>query len=307
MEIHLKIKIKDVVGYDGYYQVSNLGNVKSMKRDVKYFSTRWKTDVLFPVDEKILKLSTTRRGFTSVHLKRNSEGKTISVARIVAEAFIPNPYNLSFVGYKDGNQKNNRAENLFWTAKTQDNDYSETPECVLKNETEEWRDVVGYEGLYEVSSFGNVRSIERINANNQKTYSKIKNIRKDRYGRLRTSLTKDGVKKTISIHRLVAMAFVDGYFEGATVNHKDENPCNNYYKNLEWMTKGNNNRYGTKARRTGDKNGCPVEQLTLEGKHIAFYKSIKDAARETGCCHSCISNVCHRKSKQSQGFLFRFV
>lgn len=298
---------KDVKGYEGYYQVSNFGNVKSVKRNVKYFSPRWKTDVLFPVDEKILKLSTTRYGFTSVHLKRNSEAKTISVGRIVAEAFISNPNNLSFVGYKDGNQTNNRVENLFWTAKAQDNGYSETPEYVLKNETEEWRDVVGYEGFYEVSSLGNVRSIERINANNQKTYSKIKNIRKDRYGRLRTMLSKDGVKKTIPIHRLVAMAFVDGYFEGATVNHKDENPCNNYYKNLEWMTKGDNNRYGTKARRTGDKNGKPVEQLTLNGEHIAFFKSIKEAAIKTGCDKTCVSNVCHGKNKQSQGFLFRFI
>lgn len=297
---------KDVKGFEGYYQVSDLGNVKSVKRNVKYFSSRWKTYVSFPVDEKILNPSPTRYGSVFVNLKRNSEKKTLSVGRMVAEAFIPNPNNLSFVGYKDGDQMNNRAENLFWTTKTQDNGYSEIPECVLKNETEEWRDLVGYEGFYEVSSFGNVRSIERINASNHKTYSKIKNIRKDRYGRLKTSLTKDGVKKTFQIHRLVAMAFVDGYFEGATVNHKDENPCNNYYKNLEWMTKGDNNRYGTKARRTGDKNGYPVEQLTLEGKHIAFYKSIKDAARETGCSTSCISNVCHRKSKQSQGFLFRF-
>lgn len=107
---------------------------------------------------------------------------------------------------------------------------------------EEWKDVVGYEGLYKVSNYGLV-----IRANNYKivgTYYETKEYHSVYYNCV--SLRKDGVSKTYPIHRLVALAFVENPnpTEFNTVNHKDENIYNNYYKNLEWCTTQYNLNYG---------------------------------------------------------------
>lgn len=96
---------KDVQGYEGQYQVSNLGRVKSLKR---------KLDNGRSVSEKILNSSSkkkTQDGYLMVALA----GRTFRVNRLVATAFIPNPDNKSVVNHIDGNKENNKADNLEWT------------------------------------------------------------------------------------------------------------------------------------------------------------------------------------------------
>lgn len=118
---------------------------------------------------------------------------------------------------------------------------------------EQWKSVVGYEGLYEVSSFGNVKSLDRvIHLPNGGTYTKpgrIMGKRADKYGYVTVVLRRDNVSKTLKVHRLVAMAFLKNPQNLPQVNHKDENKCNNIPENLEWCDCLYNNSYGTRGKR----------------------------------------------------------
>lgn len=101
---------KDISGYEGFYQVSNLGRVKSLERNVNIKSSSKK---LFPVKEKILTPSKNTR-YCYVILRKNKMGHRHSVHRLVAETFIPNPFNLPEVNHKDENKRNNNVSNLEW-------------------------------------------------------------------------------------------------------------------------------------------------------------------------------------------------
>jgi hypothetical protein len=102
---------------------------------------------------------------------------------------------------------------------------------------EEWRDIYGYKGLYQVSSEGRVKSFQRC------TRGRLLKPGKTKYGYLMVSLCKDGKCKTITIHRLVASAFLHKPKGSTEVNHKDENKLNNRASNLEWCTREYNNEY----------------------------------------------------------------
>jgi hypothetical protein len=113
------------------------------------------------------------------------------------------------------------------------------------------------------------------------------------------------------LHRLVAKAFVPGYFEGADVNHKDENKHNNRADNLEWCDRQYNINYGTGKWRREKFNARPVEQLTMDGKHIAYHENASQAARAVGCDPSTIRAVCNGKHgakncQTAKGYRWRY-
>ena len=112
---------------------------------------------------------------------------------------------------------------------------------------EEWRPVVGYEGLYEVSNTGQVRSLDRFYYRLHK--GKVLSPTKDRYGYLTVTLNCNGKSKTIKIHRLVAQAFLPNPDNLPQVNHKDEVKTNNSVDNLEWCTAKYNVNFGTRQER----------------------------------------------------------
>ena len=112
---------------------------------------------------------------------------------------------------------------------------------------EEWRPVVGYEGLYEVSNTGQVRSLDRFYYRLHK--GKVLSPTKDRYGYLTVTLNCNGKSKTIKIHRLVAQAFLPNPDNLPQVNHKDEDKTNNNVTNLEWCTAKYNVNFGTRQER----------------------------------------------------------
>lgn len=105
--------------------------------------------------------------------------------------------------------------------------------------TEEWRPIVGYEGLYEVSNTGQVRRVSDL------MVLKFS----DRKGYCGVRLRKDGKRKMFSVHRLVAIAFIQNPYGLPQVNHKDENKKNNNVDNLEWCDHIYNNLYGTRLER----------------------------------------------------------
>lgn len=110
---------------------------------------------------------------------------------------------------------------------------------------EEWRPVVGYEGLYEVSNTGLVRNVVK---------GRFLKPGFDKNGYLKCVLSKDGKQKTIYIHRLVASAFIENPLDLPQVNHRDEDKTNNVADNLEWCTSKYNVNYGSAQDRRVQKN-----------------------------------------------------
>lgn len=131
---------------------------------------------------------------------------------------------------------------------------------------EEWRDIPGYEGLYQVSSLGRIKSLDRIVIRGGRKHS-IKGClikqSDNGAGYMMVGLHKDGVVKTAYVHRAVAMAFVQNPDNRPVVNHIDYNTKNNTPENLEWVYQGENlehskchqprARRSWKASNTGEK------------------------------------------------------
>lgn len=119
---------KDVQGYEGFYQISNLGNLKSLERDVRNPQGTRK------VYERVMKF-TVRSGYYNVVLRKYGQRQSKQIHRLVAEAFIPNPQEFPIVNHKDFDRKNNRVENLEWCSQAQNVRWSRENMCKPKNVT----------------------------------------------------------------------------------------------------------------------------------------------------------------------------
>lgn len=181
----------------------------------------------------------------------------------------------------------------------------------------EWRAIPGYEGLYEVSDFGSVRSLFR--------YKKQLKPSKQSNGYLSVDLFKEKRRKHCLIHRLVAMAFIPNPENLPQINHKDENRTNNTVENLEWCSAKYNMNYGVggktrhskidyskpcfaeNARKNGAKRSKPVLQLSIDGTPLKRYCSAREAHRQTGLHQSHILDCCNGKQRKTVGgFMWRF-
>lgn len=111
---------KDIIGWEGLYQISNLGNVKSLSRIVNNHSGLKKN-----LKEKFLKKQISKTGYYVVDLKNNNFRKTFKVHRLIAIHFINNPLNKGFVNHIDGNKLNNDICNLEWCTISENNKHAE--------------------------------------------------------------------------------------------------------------------------------------------------------------------------------------
>ena len=124
---------------------------------------------------------------------------------------------------------------------------------------EEWRDIPGYEGLYQASNFGKIRSLtKKIVQFNGYNYSEKKyngKILKPSIvrGYERVLLQDKGIKRNYFVHRLVAMTFIENPNNLPYINHKDENKLNNKVENLEWCTQSYNINYGNRNKKVREK------------------------------------------------------
>lgn len=176
---------------------------------------------------------------------------------------------------------------------------------------EEWKDINGYEGLYQVSSFGRVKSLPR---NGTILIEKIITCSTST-GYCRVVLSKGNKTKNFNIHRLVAEAFIPNPNNLPCVNHKDENKRNNFISNLEWCTHKYNNCYGSRIQRVKKKQlnriDCskPVAQYSKDGELLYIYPSMKEASRATGVKVSNISSCCLKKRcyKTAGGYIWNYV
>ena len=153
---------------------------------------------------------------------------------------------------------------------------------------EVWRDIEGYEGLYQVSDSGRVKSLNYRRSGKEG----IIKIWKRKDGYLQVQLSKDGKLKTHKVHRLVGQAFIPNPEWLPQINHKNEDKANNCVDNLEWCTREYNHSYGTKNERISITMGKPV--ICVETNMIYF--SARDAQRKTGIFATSITAcVKHRK------------
>lgn len=169
-----------------------------------------------------------------------------------------------------------------------------------------WKDIKGYEDLYQVSNLGRVKNKKTNNI--RKTYiSKI--------GYYAINLYKKDNRKTTFLHRLIAEAFIPNPNNLPCVNHKDENKLNNNLDNLEWCSYSYNNTYGigqenrkkalSKSLTNNPNRSTPVNQYDLSGNLIKSYPSISEAYRATGINLVLIHRVIKGKQKQTKGYVWR--
>lgn len=147
---------------------------------------------------------------------------------------------------------------------------------------EEWRPVIGYEGLYEVSSYGRVRSLDKYDSMNRFLRGRILRLFTDGLGYLRAQLYSNSKRKSFLVHRLVAQAFIPNPDNLPQVNHIDENPSNDNVDNLEWCDGKYNVNYGTRIDRIRDirlKNGT-YTGLSKEEYRKKRYQEKKDKINE---------------------------
>lgn len=153
-----------------------------------------------------------------------------------------------------------------------------------------WKDIKGFEGLYQVSNEGRVKSLKR---------DSIMKQQKKRYGYYNIGLYNKGEYKWFRVHRLVAEAFIPNPNEYPIINHRDENPSNNVVENLEWCDVKYNVNYGTAIERKREKQlNHPNEskivlQYTLDGELIGEFPSTAEVERKLGYDHSHIARCCN--------------
>ena len=164
-----------------------------------------------------------------------------------------------------------------------------------------WKDVIGFEGIYQVSNMGNVRSVCFHSTD------KIQNMKrnKTKFGYLRVQLSKNGKIKHCSVHRLVAEAFLPNPMNLPQVNHKNEQKDDNQVTNLEWCTAKYNVNYGTAIQRIKQAQSNPIEQFTLDGVFVRRWNSINEAMRG-GFNGGGICQCLKGRYKTSGGFLWKY-
>ncbi len=169
-----------------------------------------------------------------------------------------------------------------------------------------WRDIKGYEGLYQVSNTGKVKSFRKSTQHFGVTEHMLKpSISTNGYYDV-TLYRRPGDRHKFLVHKLVAEAFVENPNSLPCVNHKDENPLNNEASNLEWCTYSYNNAYGTARIRASITVGKPVQQLTINGVLLATYQSIKVASLITGISARCIKDCCSGHAQSGKGYIWKY-
>lgn len=170
---------------------------------------------------------------------------------------------------------------------------------------EKWLPVVGFEGLYEVSSFGRVRSLERMIETKSKTGTpckrrveeRILKHGKDGHGYYHVNLCKEGKVKNAAVHRLVAEAFLPKPEGKEYINHIDSNCTNNCIDNLEWCTSSENNAHGWQHGNHIAVNAKAIAMISLSGEHLKDFQSVAEASKNTGICETGIRNCCKNKPR----------
>lgn len=174
-----------------------------------------------------------------------------------------------------------------------------------------WKNIKNYEGYYQVSSLGKVRSIDRIDINGSKIKGKVLSpLNVNGYSRV--LLSKDGVKKQKGIHRLMMEAFVPNPLKKPQVNHINGIKNDNRLENLEWCDASENQLHAIKIglvskTRKWYKPTKKVVQKNTENQIIKIWDSNKQITIETDYKKENIKNCCNGKSKTAYGYVWKYL
>lgn len=176
---------------------------------------------------------------------------------------------------------------------------------------EYWKPVVGYEGLYEVSNLGKVKSLDKYDSIGRFIKGKILKVSDNGVGYMFICLSKGNKRQCKYVHRMVAEAFLPNPNNLPQVNHKDENKLNNCVENLEWCTNEYNINYGSRnsiasEKMTNGKNAKTVLQYDLDGNFIKEWVSSKEVERKLGYNSRCLNNHCIGRAKTAYGFIWKY-
>lgn len=169
-----------------------------------------------------------------------------------------------------------------------------------------WKDIPGYDGIYQVSNLGRIR-----NLNWHRSHKiKILNLKPDNSGYIKLRVKKE---KTFKVHRLVAMAFIPNPDGLPQINHKNEIKTDNRVENLEWCTARYNNLYNGRPERIGKKllNGPCSKRVAMvnikTGKILRVFPSTTEIERQLGFDRSNINKCCRKERKIANGYGWNFI
>lgn len=162
---------------------------------------------------------------------------------------------------------------------------------------EVWKDIEAYEGLYQISNLGRVKSLY--------TNTILKGC-KDKKGYLKVILCKNSIKSTKKFHRLVAESFIPNPENKPEVNHIDEDKTNNKVSNLEWMTTKENSNHGTRNERVSKAKSIPIIATNIKTYESTEFYGTNECARQLGLNQSNITAVLKGKRKKVGGYTFKY-
>ena len=183
---------------------------------------------------------------------------------------------------------------------------------------EQWKDIRGHEGLYQVSSLGRIKSCSKVlYYSNGKTIHRKEMIRvlsNSGSGYLTVTLSKNNKSRTYNVHSLVATAFLENPENLPYINHKDEDKTNNIIDNLEWCSESYNTTYNNamkrrvEARNKNNSYGAEkkVFQYDLHGNLIKIWDSLISIERDFGYKHTNISSCCSNKKYRNTAYGYKW-
>lgn len=176
--------------------------------------------------------------------------------------------------------------------------------------SEIWKDIEGYEGLYMISSYGQVKSLDRfaIRKDGRKNHypESVRYGHADQKGYLHVTLCKNGVQKTHLVHRLVAETFIPNPGNLPQVNHINEVKSDNRVENLEWVTCRENVNHGTGIFRNAIARSVPVVRISQDGG-TKWFRSASHAAKVMHIVSQGIQNCCAHRQKTYKGYRWEYA
>lgn len=178
---------------------------------------------------------------------------------------------------------------------------------------EVWKDIQGYEGSYQISNFGRVKSFKT-------KCPKILKLKTNNKGYKWIVLSLNGMQQNLLVHRLVAKHFLNNSYNYKIINHIDENPANNNVSNLEWCTYSENviksskfnsynetNRIVCRPKNSKHKDTANKVKQLFEGKIVKIFDNSLQIKRSLGFDQSFILSCCRNKRKSAYGYQWQFA
>lgn len=182
---------------------------------------------------------------------------------------------------------------------------------MASEEHEIWKPIKNYEGWYEVSNFGRVRSLDRFVNHSNKGFKSLRKGKiispgKTKDGYLFVHISKNQKSQNLRINRLVAQTFIPNPNNYPQVNHRDEDKTNNKFSNLEWCTAKYNDNYGSRNKKVAKERGKRVAQLTLDGQVVHVWSSAHECV-QAGFNYGNVCACCRGKRNVHKGYRWKYV